>query len=310
VRLGAERSHGCGILAAVSTVAFARVVLVVAVTLPSFGCEDERSSDADAEATLDAGAEPSEAEDATLDAGAEPGESEDATAVDASEDDACADEDCAPRGEPDAATDQLEDGIVGTACADDAVCGDGRCLLSERITGVAFTDGYCTGRCREDAHCGEHGYCSPGFRGAIGSCLLRCESDADCGRAGYRCRVANEIGRCMPGPEPLPEGVIGDACSSDEECGGAPMSCASNLAGVSAPGGYCSARCSVDADCSSGGACVSGLGTAPLSIGTCFARCEPPDGCREGYTCNALSEVVGDRGGLCVPSRGGPGDAG
>ncbi len=275
---------------AVSAVALARWVLaVVAVTLPSFACGGEqRADDASADSTLDGGAEPSEAESGDTDA-APPNEARG---------DACADERCAP----DAGTDQLEDGIVGTACEDDALCGDGRCLLSERVTGVPYPEGYCTGRCREDAHCGERGYCAPGFRGAVGSCLLRCESDADCDRAGYRCRVANAIGRCMPGPKPLPEGVVGNACTGDDECGGAPSSCASSLVGVPAPGGYCSERCSVDADCSSGGACVSGLGTAPIPIGTCFKRCTPPGGCREGYTCNALSEVD-DRGGLCAPIR-------
>ena len=107
----------------------------------------------------------------------------------------------------------------------------------------------------------------------------------------------------MPGPAPLPEGVVGNACNGDAQCGGAAMSCVAELAGVAAPGGYCSVRCSVDADCSSGGACVSGLGTAPVPIGTCYARCEPPGGCREGYTCNALSVVDDDRRGLCVPNR-------
>lgn len=274
---------------AVSAAALARRwLVVVVVTLPSVACGEHRSDDASS--ALDAGPEPSNAESDETDA--EP------TGMA----DACVDERCAPRA-PDAGTDQLEDGIVGRACEDDAVCGQGRCLLSERITGVPFPEGYCTGRCREDAHCGERGYCAPGFRGSVGSCLLRCERDADCNRAGYRCRVAGAIGRCMPGPEPLPEGVIGDACSGDDACGGAPSSCASSLLGVPAPAGYCSQSCSVDADCSSGGACVSGLGTAPLSIGTCFKRCEPPNGCREGYTCNALSDFDSQLGGLCVPSR-------
>jgi hypothetical protein len=235
------------------------------VLLPALGCGTEgRASDAgsDAEPALDASVEPSVAEDAAL------AESDDGAA--------CGDPECAP-SEP--ATDQLEDGVVGSACDDDPACGDGRCLFSERITGTPFPDGYCTGRCRDDAACGEHGYCSPGFRGAIGSCLRRCEDDADCGRDGYRCRVASAIGRCMPGPKPLPEGVVGHACASDAECGGGPETCATALAGIDAPGGYCSQSCSVDADCAADGACVSGLGTAPLSA------------------------VEDDGRGLCVPQR-------
>jgi hypothetical protein len=275
---------------AVSIKAGVRGAIAAAVLLPGLGCGAEgRAPDAgtDADPVFDAIVEPSEAEDAA------PAEPDDA---------ACGEEACAP-SEPAPATDQLEDGVVGSACDADAACGDGRCLFSERITGTPFPGGYCTGRCSDDAACGAQGYCSPGFRGAVGSCLRRCEDDADCGRDGYRCRVAGAIGRCMPGPKPLPDGVVGHACESDAECGGGPSSCAAALAGIDAPGGYCSQSCSVDADCALDGACVSGLGTAPLSIGTCFARCVPPDGCREGYTCNALSQVDDDGRGLCVPKR-------
>lgn len=275
---------------AVSIGADARGAMLTVMMLAGLGCGSEGgASDAGADADLD------------VDAVVEPSAAEDAAAPEPDDGAACSEEECTP-SEP--ATDQLEDGIVGSACDDDTPCGDGRCLFSERITGTPFPGGYCTGRCRDDAECGAEGYCSPGFRGALGSCLKRCEDDGDCSRDGYRCRVASAIGRCMPGPKPLPDGVVGNACASDAECGGGPMTCAAQLAGVDAPGGYCSQSCSMDGDCGADGACVSGLGTAPLSIGTCFARCVPADGCREGYACNALSQVDGDqRGGLCVPKR-------
>ncbi len=198
-------------------------------------------------------------------------------------------------------TDQLEDGVVGSACAIDTDCPNGRCMVAEGITGTPFPDGYCTGDCVEDSDCGATGRCVPGFLGAIGICGLRCESDADCERDGYRCRVDGDIGGCAPGPKPLPDNVVGNACESDADCGGGPDTCASTLISVEAPDGYCSQACSLDADCGEGGVCISGLTIVALPTGTCLRTCVDQDDCREGYNCNSFTGESGD--GVCVPLR-------
>jgi hypothetical protein len=194
---------------------------------------------------------------------------------------------------------------VGAACSEDTSCAGGRCLLKESVTGVPFPDGYCSARCRDDAECGAPGFCAPGFLGAAGSCFRRCDDDSDCARDGYRCRVSNAIGRCMPGPEPLPDDVVGNPCEDDAECGGGSMTCRSALSGVDAPAGYCSQSCATHSDCGASGMCLSGLGpTFPLSIGICLKRCIGSEDCRAGYTCRALSQAEGAVGGLCTPETG------
>jgi hypothetical protein len=206
---------------------------------------------------------------------------------------------CGPRP----TTDQLGDGVVGSACATNGDCGAGRCMAAERITSVTFPGGYCTGRCVEDSECGARGLCAPGFLGAVGSCYLRCDGDPDCGRDGYRCRASSGTGVCLPGPKPLPDDAAGNACASDSDCGGGPKTCARALGSVDAPGGYCSQSCALDADCGSGGLCISGVNSVNLTLGTCYRSCVPPDGCREGYECRSLSGNASDPHGACAPVR-------
>lgn len=214
-----------------------------------------------------------------------------------------------PAGPP-GQTDQLADGVVGSACSADVDCGDGRCSLKERVTGTPYPDGYCTGRCREDAHCGARGLCVPGFLGAIGSCALRCEQDADCGRSGYRCRTVDGVGRCAAGPEPLPDGVVGNSCSSDTDCGSGALTCASSLANNPTPDGYCSQKCAIDADCGAGGTCINGIQVVTLATGTCYRACAAPDDCRSGYDCRSLSGGAEDGQGVCAPQQAVVDDAG
>ena len=204
--------------------------------------------------------------------------------------------------EPTPDTDKLADGIVGSACSGDANCGGGQCLLSENITSTTYPGGYCTGRCVDDSDCGARGLCTPGFLGSIGSCALRCDNDADCGRDGYRCRVIDGVGRCAPGPKPLPDHVVGNACANDGDCGGGAMTCADPLGSLDAPGGYCSQACAIDDDCGAGGTCISGIGIVTLSTGICLKSCAPPGGCRDGYVCRSLSGAASsDNRGVCMP---------
>ena len=203
----------------------------------------------------------------------------------------------------------IADGGVGSSCAVDSDCRTGQCILDETITGTVYPGGYCTGRCASDSDCGVRGLCVPGVLNRAGSCALRCDTDADCKRDGYRCRAPGGVGRCAPGPKPLPDGVVGNACSTDVDCGGAPMSCATKL-GIDAPGGYCSQKCAVNADCGKGGVCVSGVGIITLVAGICVKGCTPPEGCRAGYTCRSLGGQSSDASGVCTPdpssSDGGP----
>jgi hypothetical protein len=216
--------------------------------------------------------------------------------------------DAGPHDAETAETDQLQDGVVGAACATDVDCGEGRCRLSERITGAVYPNGYCTGRCVEDVDCGARGLCTPGFLGAIGACVLRCADDVECGRDGYRCRVIGGVGRCAPGPKPLPDHVAGNACASDGDCGGGAMTCNDALAGVAALDGYCSQRCAIDDDCGGGGVCISGIGVVTLATGLCYKACSLPEQCRDGYSCRSLTGSANDPSGVCAPDP--PNDAG
>jgi hypothetical protein len=201
-------------------------------------------------------------------------------------------------------TDKLTGDTVGAMCSSDGDCSGGRCVMSDMIT-RSYPGGYCTGRCLEDADCGDNGQCTPGLAGATGSCYRKCTSDADCGRDGYRCR-ANVTGSnlCQPGVKPLPSQTSGKACSADSDCGGNAMSCAtSSGAGRNAapyPGGYCTQACVDSSDCGSGGACTGTF--AAFGMGTCYKSCTAASECREGYTCRVLSvggpTVMGGMGGM------------
>jgi hypothetical protein len=180
-------------------------------------------------------------------------------------------------------TDKLEDGVVGSMCAADGDCGDGRCLRMSNA--ASYPGGYCSGRCLQDADCGATGSCTAGLAGGAGSCFLRCASDSDCKREGYRCRVsAAMVMQCVPGAARLPDDVVGRSCSADPDCGNAAMSCGMRLGRYAAPGGYCTQRCVNASDCGRGGVCVGSRGGSTPS-GTCYKACADVSECREGYTC-------------------------
>src|SRR5436190_370982 len=209
---------------------------------------------------------------------------------------------------------------IGRACAADTDCGDtpsatcatsflqfravdvapGGYCTQPCITSATYPGGYCTGSCVEDVECGKGGVCSPGFLGAIGVCYLGCAHDPDC-RDGYRCREVAGDQVCVPGPKPLPDHRAGAACKGDDDCGGGPMTCASDVAGVPAPGGYCTQSCALDDDCGAGGMCISGVDIVVLSSGSCVQSCVPPDGCRDGYVCRSFSGAANDTRGVCIP---------
>lgn len=221
---------------------------------------------------------------------------------------------------PEPHTDQLEDGVAGAACTDAEDCPGGQCRTTRGgfagVGGTPLPGGYCSGACLRKRECGEGGVCvSSQIAGFAGECYQACRKDSDCERDGYRCREFADGARgCDAAPDPLPNGVVGDACADDADCGGAAGSCATNLPAsgsfgqrVMAPGGYCSLSCSQQSDCGRGGLCIGGVGG--FGAGTCFAACAIDDDCRDGYLCEprgaGMTTPDGDvtePSSVCVPA--------
>jgi hypothetical protein len=207
--------------------------------------------------------------------------------------------------------DQLEDGVVGRACAGDGDCSGGYCG-TENLLGTSYPGGYCTGRCYEDAECGRGGLClwtrvssDPGY------CLQGCGSDADCTRDDYGCWELGDGSRvlhaCYPRLRPLPDQRAGMACTSDADCGAPHASCAKTLPFYGsfstndkrdAPGGYCTQPCALDIECGAGGQCIS-YGT---SGGLCFGSCAADNPCRDGYACYPHGRANDASATVCVVS--------
>ena len=198
-------------------------------------------------------------------------------------------------------TDKLADGIVGKACTAAGDCGSGSCLQSVAIVNTPYPGGYCTGRCLNDDACGNNGVCVPGMFGAVGSCFLRCDESQGCERTGYRCRVVSGVGRCVAADPPLPDHSAGNACMSDQDCGGGAMSCASSLGATPAPGGYCTQSCAINADCGAGGTCINGINVVTINSGRCLKLCMQPEDCRKGYECRLFGGPSSDGPGACMP---------
>lgn len=194
----------------------------------------------------------------------------------------------------------LADGIVGKSCSEDRECGTGTCQKTISVANTMYPGGYCTGPCRADGECGAHGVCVPGLRGRAGSCYLGCENDASC-RDGYICRVVSGVGRCVPGAKPLPAGVVGNACTSDGDCGGTANTCAAKLGDLDATGGYCTQSCAIDGDCGEGGRCINGINVVTINSGRCYRSCGPDAPCRAEYECRSPSGADLSPG-VCVPT--------
>jgi hypothetical protein len=199
------------------------------------------------------------------------------------------------------ATDKLSGEVVGSACTEDAACSGGRCLTTAAGGMTTYPGGYCTGRCLTDTDCGAGATCAPGLGGGTGTCYRGCATDVDCAREGYRCRAragapgGTAVRQCVPGSEPLADGIVGNACTGDTDCGGVAMSCTTTTRGAMGttttyPEGYCSARCIEDIDCGAGGVCVGGF--AGIAAGNCYKACAADSACRTGYRCAATGFMV------------------
>jgi hypothetical protein len=233
--------------------------------------------------------------------------------------------------QPTPATDKLDDSVVGSMCSTDSDCSGGSCMTTAASpfgqfgggTMMTYAGGYCSGRCLQDSDCGASGVCSMGFGGGTGTCMRKCESDADCGRDGYRCRASANLGgipgqatttttakQCTPGAKPLPDAVVGKACSDDSDCGSAAMSCKTQLASqfggqaTALPGGYCTQGCVDASDCGAGGVCSGAFGG--IVMGNCFKACSSATDCRAGYNCGMPPSAV-PNGGMIPGGMGFPG---
>jgi hypothetical protein len=93
------------------------------------------------------------------------------------------------------------------------------------------------------------------------------------GRAGWLFLLA--VVGCNDGPNTQYR-PIGSDCSSGDQCGTSPYSCAT--AGY--PNGYCQKDCATDGDCPSDSVCV---------VPHCRRKCQSASACRtsEGYVCRA-----------------------
>lgn len=174
---------------------------------------------------------------------------------------------------------------IGRACQGDADCGPGGLCFE----GVA--DGHCT--VRRDLDC-----CPPGARRLAGLdvCVVDCAVDADCpARPARQCAAEGFCWGCLAPPA---DALIGAACATDDDCGGA--GCLTAVGEARVEGGVCTLD--VPAYC-----CPPGTGPGLLGGQRfCLPVCRVDADCgRAGWGCDH------DAFGVCRPGAQAPGvDAG
>lgn len=101
---------------------------------------------------------------------------------------------------------------------------------------------------------------------------------------------------------------LGGACTADSDCAGSQPVCwrttfANKPGRIQTPGGYCSQRCSTNANCGAGGSCVD-FGSEDGKW--CLARCQAASDCRSpGYACFVPELACFSDGNLdCDPQAG------
>jgi hypothetical protein len=205
---------------------------------------------------------------------------------------------------------QLADRIVGSVCASDQACGGGQCELRTALL-TPYPEGYCSGRCYEDATCGAGALClMPLGSSDPGHCLQACASDADCPRDHYRCTPLGDgvrvVQACYPREAALPDHVVGQACQNNADCAGGAALCKQGMPLAALPpneivpalGGYCSTPCLFDVDCGAGAQCISG----GISGGQCLSICDAERQCREGYRCVEHGRDADPAAMVCMPN--------
>jgi hypothetical protein len=168
------------------------------------------------------------------------------------------------------------EGRDGDACTD-----FGQCNLNSICANDPFTDpnGTCrTVGCRNDGQCAsDTAVCVAIDTLDSTECYETCATDADCRTAdGHFCDERMDPPVCR-------HGDVGDPCTDNRHCGGAPWVC---LEGGGFPDGYCSVlSCDpmVLTGCPFPSHCFANSGGTPY----CARDCDPMamDVCREGYVC-------------------------
>jgi hypothetical protein len=133
-------------------------------------------------------------------------------------------------------------------------------------------------------------------------------SAINCGINAAACAACGAGQICGGGYCLLPDGGsiggVGDSCNQPSDCvnvptgnSGGPTFCKKNAmvfdgitlsTGYAYPGGYCTRRCTQDAQCGSGARCIYYLGLLGDLENICLAQCGPSTAfptCRPGYLC-------------------------
>jgi hypothetical protein len=101
----------------------------------------------------------------------------------------------------------LPDGVVGKPCSMNAQCAPGTCEDNVDLF-EAFPNGYCSGACTENSHCGAKGVCHKNLLAGVfkteGVCLLGCSGPSDCSN-GLACRTSQLLGTGSFCLAPLPD---------------------------------------------------------------------------------------------------------
>lgn len=169
---------------------------------------------------------------------------------------------------------------------------------------------------------GSGGSCDGCKLPSSGNCVsLANTSVVNCGIAGATCAACNSGQQCVNGACQTPDagtpvGGVGDKCTSDSQCNRVPGGkgfCKKTMvpAGTVYQDGYCSKRCTAQADCGSGNYCAYWMGPVGELENICYKGCDPnvTGACRTGYDCTdiSLSSTVRNS---CFPTAAAAFDAG
>jgi len=180
---------------------------------------------------------------------------------------------------------------AGTHC-EVVGCGTGECVAGAPGTGTPGST------CTADTDC-QSGYCAvlQGRHLCARQCWPAggsgCASGLECNLGNATDPIGGDCGGCIPTAQQMGPRPIGEACTTDADCGSA--HCAS-------PGGYCTDLCTMETDCPSAWHCNGAFcAPGPLGMlgGACATRgdCAPsaPD-CVEGQCATACTMGTTDCG--------------
>jgi hypothetical protein len=189
----------------------------------------------------------------------------------------------------DEASTYLAGGFCGRSCAA-SPCPTG--TTCEQLTQGDVGTSTCLVSCKTTSDCPTGSVCQTTHAGGALVCYPLCQSDSDCPSLHVCDRYTG-----TSGPPPASEASlldIGAACTNDGQCRSSFCIVASL-----APGGYCTAFCSLSLQgCPTGSHCTANW-TNVGDEGICYATCNSAADCRTGYKCGAYP---GDPQLVCAPA--------